>query len=54
MDSDQGPVWRPKPGDKIIRRPRVKAHPLRRVLGIPGLIVPGMQCRFLIYMLSAI
>ncbi|MBC8275419.1 MAG: APC family permease [Chloroflexi bacterium] len=33
--------WQPKPGDKIVRRPRVKAHPLRRVLGIPGLYSVG-------------
>ena len=31
----------PKPGDKFIRRPRVKAHPLKRVLGIPGLYSAG-------------
>ncbi|MEJ2738716.1 MAG: APC family permease [Dehalococcoidia bacterium] len=30
-----------KPGDKFIRRPRVKAHPLKRVLGIPGLYSAG-------------
>ncbi|HAV10393.1 MAG TPA: universal stress protein UspA [Dehalococcoidia bacterium] len=41
MNSDQGPVWRPKPGDKIIRRPRIKAYPLRRVLGIPALYSAG-------------
>jgi APA family basic amino acid/polyamine antiporter len=29
--------WSPKPGDKVVRTPRVKIHPLRRVLGIPGL-----------------
>lgn len=29
--------WQPKLGDKFIRRPRVKLHRLRRVLGIPGL-----------------
>ena len=33
--------WQPKPGDKIIHRPRVKAHPLRRVLGVPGLFSAG-------------
>ena len=33
--------WHPKPGDKFVRRPRVKAHPLRRVLGIPGLYSVG-------------
>jgi len=41
MDFDQGPVWRPKPGDKVIRRPRIKAHPLRRVLGIPAVYSAG-------------
>jgi APA family basic amino acid/polyamine antiporter len=30
-----------KIGDKFIRLPRVKAHPLRRVLGIPGLYSAG-------------
>lgn len=30
-----------KLGDKFIRLPRVKAHPLRRVLGIPGLYSAG-------------
>jgi len=29
--------WQPKIGDKFVRSPRVKLHPLRRVLGIPGL-----------------
>ena len=29
--------WQPKLGDKVVRGPRVKLHPLRRVLGIPGL-----------------
>jgi len=29
--------WSPKLGDKVVRSPRVKLHPLRRVLGIPGL-----------------
>jgi len=29
--------WQPKLGDKIIRRPRLSARPLRRVLGVPGL-----------------
>jgi basic amino acid/polyamine antiporter, APA family len=29
--------WSPKIGDKVVRSPRVKIHPLRRVLGIPGL-----------------
>lgn len=33
--------WHPKLGDKFVRRPRVKAHPLRRVLGIPGLFGIG-------------
>lgn len=33
--------WQPKLGDKFIRRPRVKLHPLRRVLGIPGLFSAG-------------
>jgi len=33
--------WQPKLGDKIVRRPRIKAHPLRRVLGIPGLFSAG-------------
>jgi APA family basic amino acid/polyamine antiporter len=33
--------WHPKLGDKFIRRPRIKAHPLRRVLGIPGLFSAG-------------
>jgi len=33
--------WRPKLGDKFIRRPRLKAYPLRRVLGIPGLYSVG-------------
>lgn len=33
--------WQPKLGDKVIRRPRIKAHPLRRVLGIPGLFSAG-------------
>jgi len=33
--------WRPKLGDKVIRRPRIKAHPLRRVLGVPGLFSAG-------------
>jgi APA family basic amino acid/polyamine antiporter len=29
--------WQPKLGDKVVRGPRIKIHPLRRVLGIPGL-----------------
>ncbi len=33
--------WQPKPGDKFIRRPRLKAHPLKRALGIPGLYAVG-------------
>lgn len=33
--------WRPKLGDKFIRRPRAKAHPLRRVLGAFGLFSAG-------------
>lgn len=37
MDTD----WRPKPGDKFVRRPRAKAHPLRRALGVFGLFSAG-------------
>jgi len=33
--------WHPKPGDKFVRRPRAKAHPLRRVLGVFGLFSAG-------------
>ncbi len=33
--------WRPKLGDKFIRLPRAKAHPLRRVLGVFGLFSAG-------------
>lgn len=33
--------WQPKPGDKFIRLPRAKAHPLRRVLGVFGLFSAG-------------
>ena len=33
--------WQPKLGDKFIRSPRIKLHPLRRVLGIPGLFSAG-------------
>lgn len=33
--------WRPKLGDKFIRRPRAKAHPLKRVLGAFGLFSAG-------------
>lgn len=33
--------WHPKPGDKFIRRPRLKLHPLRRVLGVPALYSAG-------------
>jgi APA family basic amino acid/polyamine antiporter len=29
--------WQPKLGDKVVHGPRIKIHPLRRVLGIPGL-----------------
>jgi len=33
--------WQQKPGDRFIRRPRLKAHPLKRALGIPGLYSVG-------------
>ena len=33
--------WHPKPGDKFVRRPRAKAHPLKRVLGVFGLFSAG-------------
>lgn len=33
--------WQPKLGDKIVRRPRVSVHPLRRVLGVSGLFSAG-------------
>ena len=33
--------WKPKLGDKFVRRVRLKAYPLRRVLGIPGLYSVG-------------
>ncbi|MDY7018512.1 MAG: APC family permease, partial [Chloroflexota bacterium] len=33
--------WHPKPGDQFVRRPRAKAHPLRRVLGVFGLFSAG-------------
>ena len=33
--------WRPKPGDKVIRRPRAKTHPLRRALGSFALFSAG-------------
>jgi len=33
--------WHPKPGDRFVRRPRAKAHPLRRVLGVFGLFSAG-------------
>ena len=33
--------WQPKLGDKFVRRPRAKAHPLRRVLGAFGLFSAG-------------
>ena len=29
--------WRRRPGDTVIRRPRIKEHRLRRVLGVPAL-----------------
>ena len=37
MDSN----WHPKLGDKFVRRPRPKAHPLRRALGVFGLFSAG-------------
>jgi len=37
LDTD----WRPKLGDKFVRRPRAKAHPLRRALGVFGLFSAG-------------
>jgi len=40
-ESASGHGWQPKPGDRIIRRPRVKPFRLRRVLGIPGLFSAG-------------
>lgn len=33
--------WHPKPGDRFVRRARLKLHPLRRVLGIPALYSAG-------------
>lgn len=33
--------WKPKLGDKFVRRVRLKAYPLKRVLGIPGLYSVG-------------
>lgn len=33
--------WHPKLGDKFIRRPRAKAHPLRRAIGSFGLFSAG-------------
>jgi APA family basic amino acid/polyamine antiporter len=36
-----GTDWRPKLGDKFVRRPRAKAHPLRRALGVFGLFSAG-------------
>jgi len=33
--------WKPKLGDKFVRRVRLKAYPLKRVLGIPGLYSIG-------------
>ena len=33
--------WQQKPGDRFVRRPRLKAHPLKRALGIPGLYSVG-------------
>jgi APA family basic amino acid/polyamine antiporter len=38
---DENQVWKSKPGNIIVRRPRIKAFPLRRVLGIPGLYSAG-------------
>jgi len=29
--------WQPRPGDRVIRRPRIKHYRLRRVLGVPAL-----------------
>lgn len=34
-------TWQPKLGDRFVRRPRVTAHPLRRVLGVFGLFSAG-------------
>lgn len=33
--------WQPKPGDKVLRRLRIKPFRLKRVLGIPGLFSAG-------------
>lgn len=33
--------WQPKPGDKFVHRPRTKAHPLIRALGVSGLFGAG-------------
>ena len=33
--------WRPKPGDKFVRRPRLRIFHLRRSLGIPALYAAG-------------
>jgi APA family basic amino acid/polyamine antiporter len=33
--------WQPKPGDRIIRRPRIKHYRLRRILGVPALFSAG-------------
>lgn len=33
--------WRPRPGDRVVRRQRAKARPLRRVLGVFGLFSAG-------------
>jgi len=33
--------WQPKPGDRTVRRPRIKRHRLRRVLGVPALFSAG-------------
>ena len=33
--------WRPKLGDRVVHRSRVKAHPLNRVLGVFGLFSAG-------------
>jgi APA family basic amino acid/polyamine antiporter len=33
--------WQPKPGDRIVRPPRIKRYRLRRVLGVPALFSIG-------------
>jgi len=33
--------WQPKPGDKVVRPPRIKRYRLRRVLGVPALFSAG-------------